>query len=646
MSKSSTPLPDSTSLEATMEEKASFSGFTLESTEGGLKTQNLQESMNVRKVSHGSFSSCSSSCSSSKSTCQSWMSDSWPDSSISCDRKSDIVLTPDEGFRDEGVTDGELWGSGETRRANSYHSINHDAADGFISDIQDVMSRSRSASLASLEYYRTDNTAFQVTAREELQGTAPGPPPFDTRSVQQSRRLPYWLWLIIAKSLGIKLHPNDKPILATVLYTLTFASALGFFLTNWWFTGFDIASDYTKTTVIDGSVSIFYTLLWGALGLYANKLAYKLFSHKKFLDMLRLHSKTILKLNASVVLFTLMLLIAIFNDINAFQDFMDETCHTVGVEVIVCKARYIFRVVYSIFAVLWNYLVAFVLVSTCRTHVIGIRRFMKTLEKDARIYEARFMGQAQSFTSERPVLEEYTWVDEDYLEELGEQGGGDMDTASSIMMPRQRNRGNVEFSDPRGEPEAAQASVSSMASITPTASTQSFHSEPLQTSKMSSSGSFPPPSEVPQVRPLTVMSNSEILFRFWKIQTRLRMSSMALQRWMMSVLSLVVLWLGMNLIIWLNYEPTLIDMANLFLPLALLPLLASAYAEVNQEGLRVLKFICPLEERLQMIFVLQNSPPLQITVYGFTLSYSTITTAAFGILLAFASKVLIQEVSG
>lgn len=39
--------------------------------------------------------------------------------------------------------------------------------------------------------------------------------------------------------------------------------------------GFDMASDYTKTTVIDATVSMFYTLLWGALGLYANKLAFK-----------------------------------------------------------------------------------------------------------------------------------------------------------------------------------------------------------------------------------------------------------------------------------------------------------------------------------------------------------------------------------
>ncbi|KAK7069620.1 hypothetical protein SK128_014094 [Halocaridina rubra] len=122
------------------------------------------------------------------------------------------------------------------------------------------------------------------------------------------------------------------------------------------------------------------------------------------------------------------------------------------------------------------------------------------------------------------------------------------------------------------------------------------------------------------------------------------MSSVALQRWMISLISLVVIWLAMNLVLWLTYDPTLTDLANFFLPLALLPLLSSAYAEVNQEGLRLLKFICLIEERLQLIFVLQNTP-LQMTVYGFILSYSTITTAAFGVLLAFASKVLIQEIN-
>ena len=35
------------------------------------------------------------------------------------------------------------------------------------------------------------------------------------------------LWIIIAKALGIKLHPNEKPIISAVLHILTFGSAAG-----------------------------------------------------------------------------------------------------------------------------------------------------------------------------------------------------------------------------------------------------------------------------------------------------------------------------------------------------------------------------------------------------------------------------------
>lgn len=68
----------------------------------------------------------------------------------------------------------------------------------------------------------------QVAAPDEGlpggEGASQAPP---DRHFQQSRRLPFWMWFIIAKSLGIKLHQEDKPILATALYVLTFASALG-----------------------------------------------------------------------------------------------------------------------------------------------------------------------------------------------------------------------------------------------------------------------------------------------------------------------------------------------------------------------------------------------------------------------------------
>lgn len=42
-----------------------------------------------------------------------------------------------------------------------------------------------------------------------------------------AKKIPYWLWIVIAKSLGIKLHPNDKPVLSAILHIATFGSATG-----------------------------------------------------------------------------------------------------------------------------------------------------------------------------------------------------------------------------------------------------------------------------------------------------------------------------------------------------------------------------------------------------------------------------------
>lgn len=67
---------------------------------------------------------------------------------------------------------------------------------------------------------------FQISAREELQDSTDAQRD-NNRHTQQSKKLPYWLWFIIAKSLGIKLHAEDRPIAATVLYTITFTTALG-----------------------------------------------------------------------------------------------------------------------------------------------------------------------------------------------------------------------------------------------------------------------------------------------------------------------------------------------------------------------------------------------------------------------------------
>ena len=45
--------------------------------------------------------------------------------------------------------------------------------------------------------------------------------------VRRSKRLPWWLWISIAHALGIRTKPNDRSVVATVLYASTMISALG-----------------------------------------------------------------------------------------------------------------------------------------------------------------------------------------------------------------------------------------------------------------------------------------------------------------------------------------------------------------------------------------------------------------------------------
>ena len=54
---------------------------------------------------------------------------------------------------------------------------------------------------------------------------------------KHSKKLPYWLWFIIAKSLGIKLHPNDKPLVSVILHGITLFSGGIMLLTRIWFSG-------------------------------------------------------------------------------------------------------------------------------------------------------------------------------------------------------------------------------------------------------------------------------------------------------------------------------------------------------------------------------------------------------------------------
>ena len=70
--------------------------------------------------------------------------------------------------------------------------------------------------------------------------------------------------------------------------------------------GYDISSHMTDTDILDGIVAISIVALFVMLGVYSQRLAHKLFEHPKILEMMRLHSKTIMKLNACILLIVIL----------------------------------------------------------------------------------------------------------------------------------------------------------------------------------------------------------------------------------------------------------------------------------------------------------------------------------------------------
>ena len=190
-------------------------------------------------------------------------------------------------------------------------------------------------------------------------------------NTKQSRRLPHWAWYIIAKSLGIKLHPADKPYLGTVLHALTVGLAILYVLMFTWYTVFDIVSRYTKSTVLTGLVAIIIVIYWSSLGVYGNRLAAKLFASETFLSSVRMHSRTLFKISAVGIMTIVAVLALGLNNYEAVVRYSGQHCRNVSVSYAVCTTMVVARCSYSLVCMLWNVLVGLVLLSVCRTHTIG-----------------------------------------------------------------------------------------------------------------------------------------------------------------------------------------------------------------------------------------------------------------------------------
>eukprot|EP00092_Neocalanus_flemingeri_P002896 GFUD01003098.1.p1 GENE.GFUD01003098.1~~GFUD01003098.1.p1 ORF type:complete len:432 (-),score=56.95 GFUD01003098.1:61-1356(-) len=410
-----------------------------------------------------------------------------------------------------------------------------------------------------------------------------------------ARRIPNWLWIILAKSLGISSNSSEKPIFATILSLLTSVSATITFLLNAWFSGHDIVSEHTRSDILDGTVSIMLTSFFCCLGVYSQRLASRILVHPKFLDMLRLHSKKVVKVNSAFLIgillssFLAILNISSFDktyhynqkftlNLNDTENTLVNPCQLAEVQVEICQLLWTSQMIYSIFFLIWNLLIAVILVSVARTQTINIRIFLKELEQDAYLNKKLQTYETQS-SSEN--CSGYFWFEENHIVDLLDEIT-DQDT-------NEKNTQDVQEKDPH------------------------------------------------------VMTTQEIMYKYWTISMNVRLVSVSLQRWMSTVVGLVCAWTAIRLAHWLSHTPTWYGVLMLIMPLLLLPLLASSYAEVNYEGVKAVQSIFPVEGRIRLFRYLYGQP-IQMTVYSHAVSYGTIVTIVAGILAAFTSKILIQEI--
>lgn len=495
------------------------------------------------------------------------------------------------------------------------------------------------------------------------------------RSTKQSRQLPHWLWFIIAKCLGIPLHPSNKPIIGLILHILTFASALTFAVSHMWFVIFDILSPNTPIDIANGTVSIFLIVLWGSFGFYAKNLSGRLFRHPQFLRDIRMHSRTIFKINAAILFFLLGAIFIGTNDYEGYHSFLNETCEKVELYPIVCKLQFLSRVIFSVFALIWHSLVSFVMISVCRTHTIGIRRFIRELEYDAAMNE-HYIAQTNMDAPLKyeDICQETSWLDGDNTDDemLSNEEPFSILTHRRYLKSRRRNTcppvlNSISSSNPReGERTNNLETVNEISILTsPIYQPETYSSHKNNADQDAKDQNYQKPSQsertfipISEMNKATsviensddcmltphTMSVTEILHNYWKIYCRLRLSSAALQRWFVSLISLVILWCGTYLVYWLKNPASASDILQFIVPLIILILLSSALAEVNMEGQRMAKCICPTEERLRLLQFL-NQSPLVMPMYGFPMTHGTIITVIFAILVGFTTRIIITEMT-
>nr|XP_054755055.1 uncharacterized protein LOC129261035 [Lytechinus pictus] len=482
-------------------------------------------------------------------------------------------------------------------------------------------------------------------------------PAHEVRSgtMKQSRPLPRWLWYIIAKSLGIKTHPKDKPWFATILYILTLICTVGYFINYTWYTVADIVSQNTTFDSLNGTVNIIMAMGFCAVSVYANNLAFRLFTNRLFVQSVRLHTKTFLKLNSAVVIGLLgMMFIGLYNYDN-FNLFHAETCIAVSISPWICYVQYSCLVGLTVFSFVWNMLVAVVCLSVCRTHTISVRHFLLELDEDAMICHINNFHHQRGRRRRHTTSLVEDQVDGAHNASLNDSTHAEYQnlaspTSEEVIKDLEDEWDMNEYERRKQSVTRLHRTSMGVDSVDGDLSNHDVWAN-LLASGMEGAGQTNTgeprsqlPSEYSHVPGLKILENKEILEKYWRLQCRLRTTSHCIQRWLLSWIVLLIFWSVVYLLYWISHEASIIDMFLFLLPLAILPMLCAGPTEVNGEGHKVPKSICPTEDRLRIIAFIKQSP-LSLTVFGFELSYSSVFTTIVAIALAFATKIILQDVS-
>ncbi|XP_052250973.1 uncharacterized protein LOC127858119 [Dreissena polymorpha] len=456
------------------------------------------------------------------------------------------------------------------------------------------------------------------------------------QKIKQSKRLPHWLWVIIVHILGINL-PN--PYLSRAVFGITVLSAACYTFLGVLYTAYDISSKNSKTTGSIGFISLLIGFSWLCLGIYSFRLAGRLFSDEDFAASVRTHSRTLLRISTVLLLNILGLGFTGLNLYCSYELYTQDYCETISLHSIVCTTTYVSRVVFSVLAMAWNMLVGCVLLSVCRTHTIGIRRFMRDLEEDGRQYEKYWkqkllkakVGQYHRDTS--TILNNHEWFlmeeQDNILNEIMRGSGSRSEQPVAPSNIQEQTGGNSEQPD---EPVSFGPEGNSLLPA-PRNNAPAESIESSMESQTSRDDDGP-----------LIMTDDELLLCYWKISSRMRYVSQSLQRWLASWMAFVLIWAADYVIYWLSHSPSILEIIEFLAPMLLLLVLGSAYAEANGEGQSMISCICPTKDRYNLMGFL-HTQPLQMQVFNMSISYRAILTVLLAFAVAFASRLILDEIS-